>query len=89
MKRISSDTKTFKLFNALQTGEKITASRAEKRFGIKNLRAEVTRIRQSGYAVYANQRVAGNHVRVTEYELGMPSRRLVAAGYRALQLGLA
>lgn len=89
MKRISQETKTYKLFSALQNGEKITASRAEKKFGIKNLRAEVSRIRQSGYAVYANQRVAGNHVRVTEYELGMPSRRLVAAGYRALQLGLA
>lgn len=88
MKRISQETKTYKLFSALQSGEKITASRAEKKFGIKNLSAEVSRIRQSGYAVYANQRVAGNHVRVTEYELGMPSRRLVAAGYRALQLGI-
>ncbi len=89
MKRISPETKTFKLFTALKSGEKLTASQAEKRFGIKNISAEVSRIRQSGYAVYANTRVAGNHAQVTEYEIGMPSRKLVAAGYKALALGLA
>lgn len=88
MKRIKENTKTHKLFTALQNGEKLTASQISKRFNIGNPRAEVSRIRHSGYAVYANQRVAGNNAVVTEYELGMPSRRLVAAGYRALQLGL-
>lgn len=86
--KINPETKTFKLFNALQSGEKLTASQAEKRFGIKNVSAEISRIRQAGYAVYANRRVAGNNVQVTEYRLGTPSRELVAAGYRALSLGL-
>lgn len=86
--RFNEDTKTFKLFNALRAGERVTASAAEKRFGIKNISAEVSRIRQAGYAVYADTRVAGNHVRVTEYRLGTPSRKLIAAGYRALSLGL-
>ena len=89
MKRINKETKTFKLFNALQSGEKVTASEAEKRFGIKNIAAEASRIRQAGYAVYANSRKAGTGVTVTEYEMGMPSRRVVAAGYKALALGLA
>lgn len=88
LQRINKDTKTHKLFTALQNGEKLTASQAEKRFGIKNISAEATRIRQAGYAVYANSRRAGNNVQVTEYELGMPSRRVVAAGYRAIQMGL-
>jgi predicted RNA-binding protein (virulence factor B family) len=86
--RFNEDTKTYRLFTALQSGERITASQATKRFGIKNVSAEVSRIRQNGFAVYADQRVAGNGVRVTEYRLGTPSRRLVAAGYRAMQLGL-
>ena len=86
--RFNEDTKTFKLFNALRAGERVTASAAEKRLGIKNISAEVSRIRQAGYAVYADTRVAGNHVRVTEYRLGTPSRKLIAAGYRALSLGL-
>ena len=85
----NTETKTYKLFNALYTGEKVTPAQATKRFGIKNMSAEVSRIRQAGYAVYANKRVAGNNVEVTEYRLGTPSRKLIAAGYKALALGLA
>jgi hypothetical protein len=88
MKHFNPETKTFKLFTALYNGESVTASQAEKRFGIKNISAEVSRIRQSGYAVYGNQRVAGNGVKVTEYVIGKPSRAIVAAGYKAMSLGL-
>lgn len=87
--RINSGTKTHKLFTAMKQGEKVSASEAQKRFGIKNISAEVSRIRQAGFAVYANTRVAGNHVQVTEYEIGAPSRKLIAAGYKAMALGLA
>jgi hypothetical protein len=86
---IKEGTKTHKLFTAMKQGEKVTASQAEKRFGIKNISAEASRIRQAGFAVYANSRKAGNGVTVTEYEISQPSRRLIAAGYRAIQLGLA
>ena len=88
MKRINLETKTGKIFAALQKGEKLTASDAAKRFGVKNLSAEASRIRQAGYAVYANSRKAGNAVQVTEYRIGTPSRKLVAAGYKAMALGL-
>lgn len=88
MKRFNPETKTFKLFNAMYNGEKVTANAAEKRFGIKNISAEVSRIRQSGFAVYANRRMAKNHVEVTEYRIGKPSRKIVAAGYKAMALGL-
>ena len=88
MKHFNPETKTFKLFNAMYNGEKVTASQAEKRFGIKNISAEVSRIRQNGYAVYANNRKAGNGVEVTEYQIGKPSRKLIAAGYKAMSLGL-
>ncbi len=84
----SKETKTFKLFNAMLNGEAVTPAQAEKRFGIKNISAEVSRIRQNGYAVYANKRTAGNNVEVTEYVIGKPSRKLVAAGYKAMALGL-
>jgi cobalamin biosynthesis protein CbiG len=88
MKFISKDTKTFKVFTALRAGEKLTQSEAAKRFGVKNLSAEASRIRSHGYAVYANSRKAGNGVTVTEYELGNPSREIVALGYRAKALGI-
>lgn len=88
MKFINPETKTFKVFQALQNGEAITPAAAEKRFGVKNLSAEVSRIRQHGFAVYSNTRKAGNGVQVTEYVLGKPSRKLVALGYKALSMGL-
>ncbi len=88
MKLFNPETKTYKLFNALYTGQKVTASEAQKRFGIKNIAAEASRIRQSGYAVYANTRTAGNGVTVTEYELGKPSREIVALGYKAKAMGI-
>jgi len=88
MKHINPETKTYKVFQALQTGAAITPSEASKRFGVKNLSAEVSRIRQHGFAVYATTRKAGNGVMVTEYQLGKPSRKIVAAGYRALAMGL-
>jgi hypothetical protein len=84
---INPETKTFRVFSALQNGEALTESKARK-MGIGNLSAEVSRIREHGFAVYANSRTAGNGVKVTEYVLGRPSRRLVAAGYKAIAAGL-
>lgn len=88
MRNINTNTKTYKLYTALRDGDAVSAAEARKRFDIQNIRAEATRIRQSGYAVYANRRVAGNNVAVTEYVIGTPSREVVAAGYRALAQGL-
>jgi hypothetical protein len=84
----SKETKTFKIFTALKAGDKLTQAEASKRFGVKNLAAEASRIRQNGYAVYSNTRTAGNGVTVTEYELGMPSREIVALGYKAKAMGI-
>ncbi len=87
MKRFNPESKTFKVFNALYNGASLTAAQAKK-MGVKNISAEVSRIRHSGYAVYANQRTAGNGVTVTEYELGRPSREIVALGYKAKAMGI-
>jgi hypothetical protein len=84
----SKDTKTFKIFTALRNGERLTQSEATKRFGVKNLAAEASRIRQNGYAVYSKTRTAGNGVTVTEYELGNASREIVALGYKAKAMGI-
>jgi hypothetical protein len=86
---INLESKTGKAFKALVlNGETLTPSEAKKRFGIGNLSAEASRIRQAGFAIYANKRVAGNGVTVTEYRHGKPSRAIVAAGYRALAMGI-
>jgi hypothetical protein len=87
MKLINPESKTFRVFRALQSGQALTASKATK-LGVKNLSAEVSRIRQNGFAVYTNSRKANNGVQVTEYVLGKPSRKIVALGYKALAMGL-
>ena len=86
---INLETKTGKAYKAMVLeGQSLTESQARKRFSIGNLRAEVSRLRQAGFAIYANKRTAGNGVTVTEYRHGKPSRALIAAGYRAMALGL-
>ena len=40
------------------------------------------------WGVYADNRKAGNGVQVTEYRIGTPSRKVVAAGYKALAMGI-
>ena len=87
MKLINPETKTFRVFRALQSGEALTTAKAKK-MGIGNLNAEVHRIRQHGFAVYTNRRTAGNGVNVTEYVLGKPSRNMVALAYKAQAMGI-
>lgn len=88
MKFFNPETKTYKVFNALYEGQTLTASEAQKRFGVKNLAAEASRIRSNGYAVYSNSRKAANGVQVTEYVMGKPSREIVALGYKAKAMGI-
>jgi hypothetical protein len=86
---INLETKTGKAFKAMVLeGQTLTPAEAKKRFGIGNLSAEATRIRQQGFAIYADSHVAGNGVRVTTYKHGKPSRKVVAAGYKAMAMGL-
>ena len=89
LKRFDLKTKQGKLFKALVL-EKQTMSAAEisKRFGIKNPTATISDIRARGYAIYGNQRKAGNGVVVTEYRHGEASRKMVAAAYKAMSMGL-
>lgn len=77
-----------RLLEALRSGEELTAAQISERFGIKNPTATVSDLRFSGFAVYANQRKGSNGATTTKYRLGTPSRKVVAAGYRALAMGI-
>lgn len=85
---MNTSTKTGKLLAALQRGEKLTEGQIKARFGLANPRASVSDIRMSGFAVYANQHKDTRGRVTTKYTLGRPSRRVIAAGYRAIALGL-
>lgn len=82
------ESKTAKLFTALSNGEALTEGQIRQRFGIANPRATVSSMRFAGVAVYANQSKDTKGRVTTKYRIGRPSRKVVAAGYRALALGL-
>ena len=89
LKKFDETTKQYKLFRALViNGETLTEAAIQKRFGIANPTATISVIRQRGHAIYANSRLAGNGVQVTEYRHGEASRRLVALAYKAQSLGI-
>jgi predicted ArsR family transcriptional regulator len=88
-RKYMTETKQTRLLEALRSGEQLTAAQISHRFGIKNPTATVSDLRlRGGFAIYANQRKDSNGRVTTKYRLGTPSRAVVAAGYRALALGI-
>jgi predicted ArsR family transcriptional regulator len=82
-------TKKARVLEALQANDRgLTAAQIEARFSVGNARATVSDLRFDGYAIYANQRTDTKGRTKTFYRLGKPSRRIVAAGYRAMAAGL-
>jgi predicted ArsR family transcriptional regulator len=83
-----TETKQTRVLEALQSGEQLTAKQISARFGIANPTATISNLRFAGFAVYANQHTDTKGRVTTKYRLGTPSREIVAAGYRAMSLGL-
>lgn len=87
-RKIMTETKQSRLLEALQRGEELTAKQITSRFDIANPTATVSELRFNGYAIYANKRTNRRGETFTKYRLGRPSREVVAAGYRALAMGV-
>jgi hypothetical protein len=89
LKKFDLKTKQGRLFEALVLNrETLSPAQITHRFGIKNPTATISDIRARGFAIYGNQRVAGNGVKVTEYRHGEASRKMVAIAYKAMSMGL-
>jgi predicted transcriptional regulator len=81
-------TKRARLIEVLQTGEELTAKQIASRFSLANPTATISSLRlEDGYAIYGNEKKDSKGNKVTKYRLGTPSRKIVAAGYRALAAG--
>jgi predicted ArsR family transcriptional regulator len=74
----SSPSATSRILTFLQTGADITQVQARKRFGITNVRARMSELRQAGYAIYLNEKTTGNGRTIKAYRLGTPTRLMVA-----------
>lgn len=80
--------KTEQLVKAFKNGQELTPTQIRARFGIANVTAAIHYIRsQLGYAVYLNERKNSKGETYTKYRMGNPSRKVVAAGYRAISAG--
>lgn len=86
---VQNATKVDKVFEALVgRGEQLTAQQIKTRYGVANPHDAVYQIRQMGYAIYLNEHKNSKGETVAKYRAGTPSRKLIAAGYRALAAGL-
>lgn len=81
-------TKQARVTEALLKGEQLTAKQIAARFSVANPTATISDIRFSGIPVYANTTKNSKGESVTRYRVGKASRKVVAAGYRALAAGL-
>jgi predicted ArsR family transcriptional regulator len=76
-----------RVLEALQSNPTgLTAAQLQARYGVGNARAEVSRLRMDGFAVYANRKTDTKGRTKTFYRLGRPSREIVAAGYRYMAM---
>jgi predicted ArsR family transcriptional regulator len=84
----STLTQTKRVLAALQSGEELTAKQIAARFRIASPTKVVSNIRYEGHAVYLNKHTDTKGRITHKYRIGKPSRKLIAAGYRALAMGI-
>ena len=81
-------TQTQRVLEALLAGNELTAKQISARFGVASPTKVVSLVRQEGYAVYLNKHTDTKGRVTHKYRIGKPSRKLIAAGYRALAAGI-
>ncbi len=82
-------TKTNKVLTALQEGQELTAAQISARWGVGNPGSVVQTLRFRGHSVYLNTHTDTKGRVTRKYRMGSPSKRVVAAGYRAIAEGVA
>ena len=81
-----TETHRTKVANALMGGAELTAKQISHRYGVKNVRAVISKLRSEGLAIYLNNRTSSfDGKSYKKYRLGTPTREVVAAGYAALR----
>ena len=73
-----------KVLNALTEGQSLTSKQIKARFGAGNPAAVIQALRFSGYSIYLNTHTDTKGRVTNKYRLGTASRKVIAAGYKAL-----
>ena len=83
---MTTTTQTAKVAAALVNGAELTAKQISSRYGVKNVRAVISKLRSEGFSIYLNKRVSSfDGESYMKYMIGTPTRAVVAAGYKALR----
>lgn len=83
---MSSNSQIERLAEFLVNGGNVTKGQARSRFGVRSMTEAVRAIRNEGYAVYENATTTKSGSPIRLFRIGTPTRRVVAAGHRALGL---
>ena len=82
----TTTTQAAKVETALVNGAELTAKQISARYGVKNVRAVISKLRSEGFSIYLNKRVSSfDGETYMKYMVGTPTRAVVAAGYKALR----
>ena len=82
-------TQKSKLRQAFFNGAQLTSKQIRSQFKIASPTKVVSLLRlEDGLPIYANKHVDTKGRQTTKFRLGTPSRKVIAAGYRAMSLGL-
>ena len=81
----TTTTQTAKVATALESGAELTAKQITSRYGVKNVRAVISKLRLEGYSIFLNKRISSyDGETYMKYRMGTAPRSVVAAGYAAL-----
>ena len=82
----TTKTQAEKVATALVNGAELTAKQISSRYGVKNVRAVISKLRSEGLSIYLNNRVSSfDGETYRKYMIGTPTKAVVAAGYKALR----
>ena len=81
---MATATKTDKVLTALQEGQEMTSAQISARWDVPNVGAVIQNLRFKGHSVYLNTHTDTKGRVTRKYRMGTPSKRVVAAGYKAL-----
>lgn len=82
-------TQKSKLRQAFFGGAELTSKQIRSQFKIASPTKVVSRLRlEDGLSIYANKHVDTKGRETIKFRLGTPSRKVIAAGYRAMAMGL-
>ena len=83
---MTTTTKAAKVATALENGAELTAKQITSRYGVKNVRAVISKLRLEGLSIYLNKRISSfDGKSYMKYMVGTPTKAVVAAGYKALR----